>query len=62
MRILIVEDEKRLAEVLGQILRNEGYETDIAGDGDTGLSYALSGIYNVIVLDVMLPKKTVLRS
>ena len=57
MRILIVEDEKRLAEALAQILKNEGYEVDWTGDGDSGLDYALSGIYDVIVLDIMLPKK-----
>ncbi len=57
MRILIVEDEKRLAEALAQILKNEGYEVDQTGDGDSGLDYALSGIYDVIVLDIMLPKK-----
>ena len=61
MRILIVEDEKRLAEALAQILKNEGYEVDWTGDGDSGLDYALSGIYDVIVLDIMLPKKTALK-
>ena len=57
MRILIVEDEKRLAEALSQILRSEGYEVDHTSDGESGLDYALSGIYDLIVLDVMLPKK-----
>lgn len=56
MRILIVEDEKRLAEALAQILGKNKYEVDMAHDGETGLDNALTGIYDVIVLDIMLPK------
>ncbi len=56
MRILIVEDEIRLADTLGQIIMEQKYQTDIVHDGETGLDYALSGQYDVIVLDVMLPK------
>lgn len=56
MRILIVEDEKRLAEALGQIMNEQKYMTDIVNDGASGLDYGLSGQYDVIVLDVMLPK------
>lgn len=55
MRILIVEDEKRLADALRQILEEQRWMTDVVYDGRDGLSYALSGIYDVIVLDVMLP-------
>ena len=55
MRILIVEDEIRLAEALGQIMEENKYTADIVHDGEAGLDYALSGIYDVIVLDVMLP-------
>lgn len=56
MRILIVEDEVRLAEALGQIMRENKYAVDIVNDGEAGYDYAMSGIYDVIVLDVMLPK------
>lgn len=56
MRILIVEDEKRLAEALGQILSEAKYQTDIVYDGQDGLDYALSGQYDAVVLDVMLPR------
>ncbi len=56
MQILIVEDEKRLAEALGQVLTEQKYMVDIAYDGRDGLDYALSGIYDIIILDVMLPK------
>jgi DNA-binding response OmpR family regulator len=55
MRILIVEDEVRLAEALGQIMSEQKYDVDMVYDGDDGLDYALSGLYDVIVLDVMLP-------
>lgn len=56
MRILIVEDEKDLAYVLSETLELEGYNTDIAIDGEYGLDCALSGLYDLIILDVMLPK------
>jgi DNA-binding response OmpR family regulator len=56
VRILIVEDEIRLAEALGQIMRENKYAVDIVNDGEAGYDYAMSGIYDVIVLDVMLPK------
>ncbi len=57
MRILIVEDEIRLAEALGQIMAEQRYGADVVYDGEDGLAYALSGDYDVIVLDVMLPKR-----
>ncbi|MEQ8175431.1 MAG: response regulator transcription factor [Syntrophomonadaceae bacterium] len=56
MRILIVEDEVRLAEALGQIMKENKYTVDIVNDGEAGYDCAMSGIYDVIVLDVMLPK------
>lgn len=56
MRVLIVEDEVRLAEALGQIIAEQRYATDIVYNGEDGLHYALNGQYDVIVLDVMLPK------
>lgn len=55
MKVLIVEDDKRLANALGEILQENGYTVDIVNDGQTGLEYGLSGIYDVIILDVMLP-------
>ena len=58
MRILIVEDEQRLAEALGQILTEQKYSVEMVYDGEDGLEYAKSGLYDVIILDVMLPKKT----
>lgn len=56
MRILIVEDEKDLAYVLSETLQLEGYNTDVANDGEYGLDCALTGVYDLIILDVMLPK------
>lgn len=56
MNILIVEDDVRLAEALSAILKNAKYEVDVVHDGADGLSYAETGIYDVVVLDVMLPK------
>lgn len=55
MRILIVEDELRLAQALAQIMKEQKYEADIVHDGVEGLDYALAGEYDVVVLDVMLP-------
>lgn len=56
MKILVVEDEKLLAESLGMMLRGRGYEVDAVFDGETGLEYALSGVYDLVILDVMMPK------
>ena len=55
MNILIVEDEVRLADALGQIMEEQHYHTDIVYTGTDGLYCGLSGEYDVIVLDVMLP-------
>lgn len=56
MRILVVEDERHLAEALSQLLRKNNYTVDCVYDGEDGLDYAMSKIYDVIVLDLMLPK------
>ncbi len=56
MRILVVEDELHLAEALTQILRKNNYTVDAVYDGEAGLDNALSNIYDVIILDIMLPK------
>ncbi|MEU7641264.1 response regulator transcription factor [Streptomyces sp. NPDC039016] len=55
MRMLMVEDDARLAALLRQGLADEGFEVDWVADGRNGLRRALSGTYDVIVLDVMLP-------
>lgn len=55
MRILIVEDERRLADALCQILTEQKYMVDVVYDGKDGYDYARSGIYDVIILDIMLP-------
>ena len=57
MRILVVEDEKRLADTLCELLAYPRYTADAAYDGETGLDNALSGIYDAVILDVMMPKK-----
>lgn len=56
MKILIVEDDLRLARTLAHILVESHHEVDIVGDGASGLEWAESGMYDVIILDVMLPK------
>lgn len=55
MRLLLVEDEKRMAEALCEILRLEKYEVDHYDNGVDGLSAIESDIYDIIILDVMLP-------
>ena len=55
MRILVIEDEKRLAFTLADMIGGAGYYTDISHDGAEGLELAKTGIYDAIVLDVMLP-------
>lgn len=57
MQVLIIEDEERLADALGQIMAEAKYMVDIVHDGKEGLLYGMSDIYDVIVLDVMLPGK-----
>ena len=56
MRILVVEDEVRLASTLKDLLEMNGYAADVCHDGESGLDNALSGIYDVMILDVMLPR------
>lgn len=55
MNILIIEDEKVIAQAIQSALEAEAYKADIALRGDTGLEKALSGIYDLVILDVMLP-------
>lgn len=56
MRILYVEDEQFLADAVKHNLKKQGFEVDHAADGETGLNMAVSGLYDCIVLDIMLPK------
>ncbi len=55
MKILIIEDEKKLAALIQERLIDEKYEVNICTDGDNGLYEAQSGLYDLIILDVMLP-------
>ncbi len=57
MRILIVEDEKRLNDALSQIMREQKYAVDAVYDGEDGYQYAVTGDYDAVILDVMLPKR-----
>jgi len=56
MRILLVEDEKHLAEAIAQILKKQNYTVDMVHDGESGYDYGISDIYDLIILDIMLPK------
>jgi DNA-binding response OmpR family regulator len=58
---LLVEDEMFIAEAIGQVLKKNGYTVDLAFNGEDGLNNGLSGIYDLIVLDIMLPKMDGLR-
>ena len=56
MKILIIEDEKLLADSLRTMLEAKGFEVETAYDGETGAEYAELGIYDLLILDVMMPK------
>lgn len=56
MRILIIEDEESLAKNISDILTKEGYKTDLASDGEQGLAQGLTDEYNLLILDILLPK------
>lgn len=56
MRILVVEDEYKIADIISSRLKEEKYTVDTSLDGEEGLYNALTGIYDLILLDVMLPK------
>ena len=55
MKILIVEDEKLLAQSLKVLLESKGFEVEMAHDGESGEEYAMLGIYDLLILDVMMP-------
>jgi len=56
MRILLVEDERHLAEAVAQILKKNHYTVDVVHNGEDGVDYALTGIYDLIIMDIMMPK------
>jgi CheY-like chemotaxis protein len=56
MRILIVEDEKKVASFIGKGLQEEGYAVDMLHDGESGAMQAVDVDYDLVVLDLMLPK------
>ena len=56
MKILIVEDEVRLANSLKTLLEKKGFTVEVAYDGETGKDYAETGVYDLLILDVMMPK------
>lgn len=56
MKILYVEDEKYMALAVAQVLKKSNYSVDLAHDGESGLDLVLSGLYDIVILDVMLPK------
>ena len=55
MKILIIEDEKMLADSLAALLSGKGFQVEAVYDGETGAEYALLGIYDLLILDVMMP-------
>ena len=56
MKILIVEDEVLLADSLKTLLEKKGFTVEVAYDGETGKDYAETGVYDLLILDVMMPK------
>jgi heavy metal response regulator len=57
MRILVVEDEPKVASFIKKGLQEESYAVDVAGDGEEGLNFLKMNIYDAVILDLMLPKK-----
>jgi two-component system, OmpR family, response regulator len=57
MRILVIEDDREIAQFLQRSLRESGHAADVAGDGETGLAMAREGKYDVLVVDRMLPRR-----
>ena len=56
MKILVIEDDKRLADSLKALLESKGFAVECAYDGETGKDYAELGVYDLLILDVMMPK------
>lgn len=58
MRILLVDDEVELADPLSRVLTRDGYEVDVAYDGERGSDLAAQGNYDLLILDWMLPGRS----
>ena len=56
LKILIIEDEKLLADSIRELLRGKGFDVEIVYDGESGAQYAELGVYDLLILDVMMPK------
>ena len=56
MKILVIEDEKMLASSIKSMLERKGFQVECVYDGESGKEYALLGIYDLLILDVMMPK------
>ena len=56
MKILVVEDEKLLADSIKMLLERKGFDVECAYDGKTGEQYAESGVYDLVILDIMMPE------
>ena len=56
LKILIVEDEKLLADSIGELLRGKGFDVEAVYDGESGLEYAELDVYDLVILDVMMPR------
>ena len=56
MKILVIEDEKMLADSIQEMLQRKGFQVEAVYDGETGKEYAELGIYDLLILDVMMPK------
>ena len=56
MKILVIEDEKLLADSIQEMLERKGFQVECVHDGESGKEYALLGIYDLLILDVMMPK------
>ena len=55
MKVLIIEDEKLLADSIRSVLERKGFEAECVYDGEAGVEYAELGIYDLLILDVMMP-------
>ena len=55
MKILVVEDERRLADSIRAMLEKRGFQVECVHDGESGADYALTGVYDLLILDVMMP-------
>lgn len=57
MKLLLVEDETKIAEALSHLLKKNGFVVDAASDGETAIEMACTGVYDILILDLMLPRR-----